>query len=305
MNIYKYNYYYLQKGQIYKIYLKCLVVKNYQELLQFFQYKKLNYSWFNNLFYFNYKNEYKTLFEYIHQSLQQYIMYIISVLGGLFISQSLFGLSGVYFRSKCCIFLSRIFSFLISILFIALGITLIYLNKNQYQQFKDANCEQNQNNDFEWLYNSNEAYKQAQIKLFCQDLCQCYIKNPQIYENDLNFSQTDSSLPYQVQQCQLYNQIIPEQYRYYDKLANFIETYFKCSGICDNIPYYIFSDINNSPPQYNQGCKKRIQDFLDKISTFVYLSSLILGGIYFLLIMLMFYIKQVEQKKEKYNKLID
>lgn len=88
------------------------------------------------------------------------------------------------------------------------------------------------------------------------------------------------------------DQVDPNLYslfKEYEPLGQFVEEHLDCTGICDPIPFYMFSDINRGVPKNNvynfkdqtlsEGCKQRIEKLAYQIRDITWFSSIIAGSI--------------------------
>lgn len=52
-----------------------------------------------------------------------------------------------------------------------------------------------------------------------------------------------------------------------------LEVSFKCAGICEKNPYYIYSDVNNGPPESKRSCYEELSIFVEDVGLFLFALS--------------------------------
>ncbi|KAL4461637.1 hypothetical protein ABPG74_016261 [Tetrahymena malaccensis] len=232
-------------------------------------------------------NGYKELWSQVNQDVNKYAMYSLCGFTGVTILTGLISLVGVLKRNRCLLFIFNFLAVILLGLFVAIGVLITIYSNNQFQDIKNiSNCN-NAPSDYNWLQQSNEFYQKVGT-LFCTQLCKCYVQNVQDFPastfNNKSVATNPNDGTTQIQECPYAKQ--ETQYDQYLSLVQFLENKFECSGICDPVPYYVFTDINRGPPVYTQGCKQRVQDFFEKYGNIVRVVSFSIGGFFFLQIIL-------------------
>ena len=115
------------------------------------------------------------------------------------------------------------------------------------------------------------------VDILCTEACPCNV-DPGVFSSELSEQLvTDTMGATRLEECPYDTSVINsvQKDKYYP-LLEILETDFQCSGMCTDIPYYLFSDVRNGVP-VNGNCKHEIIVFVNENSTFYGVMLVIVG----------------------------
>ena len=212
----------------------------------------------------------------------KYVGYVIIAFGGWLIVVGFVGGLGAYFRNICALIIYAKLLITTSLILIAFGgLGLHYSHKISDALNDPSAC---RGNDF--MKNANDAVILGNEQI-CTPVCPCAANITVFGESRYaNFTLGSAT---KLQDCNPCESDAPEMQHYkqeagycakggstsdfedeyyssgerrYFVLLKFVENEFKCAGVCDDVPFFAFSDINNGIPTKN--CREDLGNWVQK-----------------------------------------
>ncbi|CDW73571.1 tetraspanin family protein [Stylonychia lemnae] len=238
-----------------------------------------------------------------NQSYQEEMDYIKKVLyWGLMVSGAitiLVGALGIFtarFKTCCMIGLFSFFSFIMSLIFLGIGVVIIIVSIASNQQIEQY-CQNQTYDQFtinlsRYFLNYVEEYDKATSKLpntyMCSYYCPCVPLDQSKWEN-YNITVGSPNQLYFTGQYQTFNQCYQDLIRdkriqpINSKVLDFIknlEDEEDCSGLCGAHKFWFYRSINNGPPSSN--CQSGIQKQYNLTFGILGIGLLVTGNIVFM-----------------------
>lgn len=126
-------------------------------------------------------------------------------------------------------------------------------------------------------------------EILCRDNCTCNIENPDAYPseliNDLKYDVNEGAI--NIMGCEAFpemmNRLNWKGEENHTEILTSLEVSFKCAGICEKNPYYLFSDVNNGPPESKFSCYEELSIFVEDVGVFLFATCWSIACILFLI----------------------
>ena len=120
------------------------------------------------------------------------------------------------------------------------------------------------------------------VDILCTEKCPCNV-DPGVFSTEMADQMvTDTMGATRLEECPFDSTVVnsAQKEKYYP-ILEILETDFQCSGMCSDIPYYLFSDVRNGVP-VNGNCKHEIIQFVEENAAFYAVVLLLIGIVGFL-----------------------
>ena len=212
----------------------------------------------------------------------KYIGYVIIALGAWLLLVGLLGALGAYFRNVCALILYAKFIITTSLVLIAFGGLGLHLSQKMSDALNngESDCKGN-----DYLSTANDVALLANSQI-CTSVCPC---DPDVMVfGVVRYATMAKGSATRIQDCNPCESLAPEMSEYrsdpvycedpdssdfknefyssserrYFSFLSFLERKFDCAGVCEDVPYFAFTDINDGVPSNN--CREDLADWIEK-----------------------------------------
>lgn len=210
----------------------------------------------------------------------KYYPLVIIAFGGWLIVTGMIGVASAWFRRFLGVWLYIVLMTITTVVLIALAAVGLHLAQNLNEALDDqGKCKGN-----DYLSHANDAVLLANEQI-CTAVCPCKVEvdtfGPEVFANITIGSAT------RIQDCNPCESLAPEmqsyriqpdycasggdsadftgfyysleERRYFD-FIKMLERDYRCAGICEDVPYFAFTDVNRGRPQRN--CREELQSWV-------------------------------------------
>ena len=211
----------------------------------------------------------------------KYFGYVIIAFGAWLVAVGLMGALGAYFRNICALIIYAKCLITTSLILIAFGGIGLHLSSKVADALNNgaSDCKGN-----DYLSTANEAALLASSQI-CTSVCPCDADVQTFGLNYVNFTHGSAT---RIQDCNPCESLAPEMAEYrmdaeycqnpdskdfenafystserrYFRLLVFLEREFDCAGICEDVQFFAFTDINKGVPSNN--CREDMAGWVEE-----------------------------------------